>query len=42
MLPEGVQRHDNHMYEEVVIPINESAPLNVGNERVAIAELDNV
>lgn len=42
MLPEGVIRHDKKAYEEVNIPVAEAAPVNVGNERVAISSLDDV
>lgn len=42
MLPEGVIRHDKKSYEEVNIPVAEPAPVNVGNERVAISSLDDV
>lgn len=42
LLPEGVIRHDNKSYEEVIIPVSEPAPINVGNERVAISALDEV
>lgn len=42
MLPEGVIRNDKKSYEEVIIPVAETAPVNVGNERVAISSLDDI
>ncbi|GLG93341.1 Putative activating signal cointegrator 1 complex subunit 3 B [Gryllus bimaculatus] len=42
MLPVGVERTDNKMYEEVNIPTSEPAPLSVGNKLVEISSLDEV
>ncbi|XP_060805871.1 activating signal cointegrator 1 complex subunit 3 [Amyelois transitella] len=42
MLPENAVRKDLKEYEEVIIPKNEPAPLEVGNKRVPIAELDEI
>lgn len=42
MLPDNVKRIDNKMYEEVQIPVNESAELGVGNNRVSISSLDEI
>lgn len=42
MLPDNVKRIDNKMYEEVQIPVNESAALAVGNNRVSISSLDEI
>ncbi|KAL0868583.1 hypothetical protein ABMA27_008049 [Loxostege sticticalis] len=42
ILPENAVRKDNKEYEEVTIPKNEPAPLEVGNKRVPIADLDEI
>ncbi|ALC46005.1 CG5205 [Drosophila busckii] len=41
-LPEHAQRIDNKQWEEVRIPAGEPAPLSVGNQRIKIAELDDI
>ncbi|XP_053615369.1 activating signal cointegrator 1 complex subunit 3 [Plodia interpunctella] len=42
MLPENAVRKDVKEYEEVIIPKNEPAPLEVGNNRVAVGDLDEI
>jgi len=42
MLPSDVRRTDYKQYEEVNIPVSESAPLSVGNKLVKISSLDEV
>lgn len=42
MLPESAVRKDNKEYEEVLIPKNEAPPLEIGNKRVPVSELDEV
>lgn len=42
MLPDNVKRIDNRMYEEVQIPVNETAVLGVGTNRVSISSLDEI
>jgi len=41
-LPETIVRENNKLYEEVCIPHTEGAPTNVGDQRVRIADLDEV
>lgn len=41
-LPENAQRIDNKQWEEVKIPASEPPPLTVGNQRIKIAELDDI
>ena len=42
LLPEGFNRDNGKMYEEVNIPSSTAAPTNVGRKLVTIAELDEV
>lgn len=42
MLPENAIRKDNKEYEEVIIPKNDPPPLQIGNKRVPICDLDEV
>nr|XP_026497272.1 activating signal cointegrator 1 complex subunit 3 isoform X1 [Vanessa tameamea]XP_026497273.1 activating signal cointegrator 1 complex subunit 3 isoform X1 [Vanessa tameamea]XP_026497274.1 activating signal cointegrator 1 complex subunit 3 isoform X2 [Vanessa tameamea] len=42
LLPENAVRTDNKEYEEIVIPKSEPAPLEVGNKRVPISDLDEI
>lgn len=42
MLPENAERIDNRMYEEVKIPANDPPPLDVGNIRIKISQLDEI
>lgn len=42
VLPDNVQRKDTKEYEEVILPKSEPAPLEVGNKRVQISEMDEV
>lgn len=42
LLPENVQRSDNKLYEEVRIPAPETPNLSVGNNRIQIADLDEI
>lgn len=42
LLPENVERIDNKMYEEVVIPVNPKAPEDVGKVLIPIENLDEV
>ncbi|KAJ8709095.1 hypothetical protein PYW07_008921 [Mythimna separata] len=42
ILPENAVRKDNKEYEEVIIPKNDAPVLNVGNQRVPVAELDEI
>uniref|UniRef100_A0A1A9WJB5 U5 small nuclear ribonucleoprotein 200 kDa helicase n=1 Tax=Glossina brevipalpis TaxID=37001 RepID=A0A1A9WJB5_9MUSC len=41
-LPDYASRLDNRQYEEVKIPATEPPPLNVGNNRVNINDLDDI
>ncbi|KAH8409768.1 hypothetical protein KR222_006442 [Zaprionus bogoriensis] len=41
-LPENAQRLDSKQWEEVKIPASEPPPLTVGNQRIKIAELDEI
>lgn len=41
-LPETAQRIDNKQWEEVKIPASEPPPLSVGNQRIQIADLDDI
>ncbi|CAG4955228.1 unnamed protein product [Parnassius apollo] len=42
LLPESAVRKDNKEYEEVIIPKNDPAPLEIGNKRVPISDLDEI
>ncbi|XP_038207200.1 activating signal cointegrator 1 complex subunit 3 [Zerene cesonia] len=42
ILPENAVRKDYKEYEEVVIPKNEPAPLEIGNTRVPISAMDEI
>jgi ArsR family metal-binding transcriptional regulator len=42
MLPEGVDRKDTRLWEEVNIPIAEPGDLKVGDEKVQVDSLDQV
>ncbi|KAL4717222.1 hypothetical protein ACJJTC_017109 [Scirpophaga incertulas] len=42
ILPENAVRKDNKEYEEVIIPKNDPAPLEVGNKRVPISDMDEI
>lgn len=42
LLPEGIHRENNKMYEEVEIPPNEPMPLGFEEKPVYISELDEV
>ncbi|KAH9644006.1 hypothetical protein HF086_004267 [Spodoptera exigua] len=42
ILPENAVRKDTKEFEEVTIPKNDPPPLTVGNQRVPIAELDEI
>jgi hypothetical protein len=42
MLPENAVRKDTKEYEEVIIPKNDPAPLQIGNNRVPISDMDEV
>ncbi|XP_022081843.1 activating signal cointegrator 1 complex subunit 3-like [Acanthaster planci] len=42
MLPEGFERKNIKMYEEVTIPPSQAAPTSVGQHRVAISDLDEI
>lgn len=42
VLPVGVDRIDTKKFEEVNIPVTESAPLNIGNKFVQISSLDEI
>ncbi|PSN49726.1 Activating signal cointegrator 1 complex subunit 3 [Blattella germanica] len=42
MLSPDVKRVDNKLYEEVNIPVSETAPLSVGNKLVSISSLDEI
>ncbi|CAH2054677.1 unnamed protein product, partial [Iphiclides podalirius] len=42
LLPENAIRKDNKEYEEVIIPKNEPPPLQIGNKRVPISDLDEI
>ncbi|CAH2095219.1 unnamed protein product [Euphydryas editha] len=42
VLPENAIRKDNKEYEEVTIPKNEPTPLEVGNKRVPISDMDEI
>lgn len=41
-LPAGVEKKDKKTYEEVVIPISEQAPLEVGKNLVEVSTLNEV
>lgn len=42
LLPEGIRRDNNKMYEEVEIPPNEPMPIGFEEKPVYISELDEV
>lgn len=42
LLPEGIHRENNKMYEEVEIPPNEPMPIGFEERPVFISELDEV
>ncbi|KAJ0172310.1 hypothetical protein K1T71_012283 [Dendrolimus kikuchii] len=42
ILPENAIRKDNKEYEEVIIPKNDPSPLEIGNKRVPICDLDEI
>lgn len=42
LLPEGIRRENNKMYEEVEIPPNEPMPIGFEEKPVYISELDEV
>lgn len=42
MLPENIQRHNNNVYEEVIIPLSEPAPIEIGKNLISISTLDEV
>lgn len=42
LLPERAERLDNRMYEEVKIPANDPPPLDVGNIKVQVSQLDEI
>lgn len=42
LLPENAVRKDLKEYEEVIIPKTETGPLEIGNKRVPISDLDEV
>uniref|UniRef100_A0A336MI52 CSON001544 protein n=1 Tax=Culicoides sonorensis TaxID=179676 RepID=A0A336MI52_CULSO len=42
ILPENAERHDTRMYEEVRIPANDPPPLDVGQNRIKISQLDEI
>ncbi|XP_028984262.1 activating signal cointegrator 1 complex subunit 3-like [Betta splendens] len=42
LLPEGIRRDNNKMYEEVEIPLNEPMPIGFKEKPVYISELDEV
>lgn len=42
LLPENAERHDTRMYEEVRIPANDPPPLDVGQNRLQITQLDEI
>lgn len=42
LLPEGIRRNNNKMYEEVEIPPNQPMPLGFEEKPVYISELDEV
>lgn len=42
MLPENVKRVDTKVYEEVNIPMAETAPVSVGSNLVPVSSLDDV
>ena len=42
LLPEGFDRDNGKMYEEVNIPSSTDAPTGVGKKLINIAELDEV
>ncbi|VDI49942.1 activating signal cointegrator complex subunit 3 [Mytilus galloprovincialis] len=41
-LSEDFRRNSNKMYEEVIIPHTETAPANIGNNRVPVDQLDEI
>ena len=41
-LPEGFDRDNNKMYEEVNLPPSTDAPANVGEHLISISDLDEV
>lgn len=42
LLPESIERHNTNVYEEVVIPLSEPAPIEVGKNLIPIESLDKV
>ena len=42
MLPSKFERENNATFEEVYIPSTEQAPVNVGRNRIKVADLDEV
>ena len=42
VLSEGYERTSCHLYEEVNIPPSEAAPTEIGKDRVAVSDLDEV
>ncbi|CAH0402336.1 unnamed protein product [Chilo suppressalis] len=42
ILPESAVRKDNKEYEEVIIPKNDPTPLEIGNKRVPISDMDEI
>ncbi|XP_071801677.1 activating signal cointegrator 1 complex subunit 3-like [Asterias amurensis] len=42
MLPEGFERKNVKMYEEVTIPPSQPAPTGIGKHRIPISELDEI
>jgi hypothetical protein len=42
VLPDGFERKEDKLYEEIDIPPSEPAPTNIGKERVPIDSLDEV
>ncbi|XP_038077615.1 activating signal cointegrator 1 complex subunit 3-like [Patiria miniata] len=42
MLPEGFERKNVKMFEEVTIPPSQPAPIAIGQKRVAVSELDEI
>lgn len=42
ILPENVTRKDTKEYEEVILPKNDPPPLEIGNKRVPVSDLDEV
>lgn len=42
VLPDGFERKDDKIFEEINIPPSEAAPTNIGRDRVAVESLDEI